>query len=393
MLKHILLLTPIYVTLFWSITLNTDSRKFSTPRLFLGKFMIFTVIIYISHFLYFEPYPDLYILIDPVYQLASLIVFPMYYIYFRLLTVDAKFDLKIHYKYLLAPFSLFVLYCLGLLFTPANEYREWIYNRDYTSATPGIQYFRIIYLLIRITFLIQVVASVAGNFFLIRKHGKKAEQFYSDIFDSSTKQVKILNSSMIITGAASLVLSALGRDFFEEEITGIAIASVVFSTMLFIIGRLGDKQKSLNPTYEYNNLLDNNFVSEISAGAQNIILEKILILFNEHKVYLDSKLTIQDIAQSVGTNRTYISSIINQRFNLNFCTFVNNFRVTELEKVIIEHPEYTNQSYAETCGFGSVDSLKRAVLAKTESPLQSWKKQVLINSNEVKKEVPMFQKY
>lgn len=392
MLKHILLLTPIYVTLFWSITLNTDSRRYSNPRLFLGKFMIFTVIIYVSHFLYFESFPNLYTLIDPLYQLASLIVFPMYYIYFRLLTVDIKFRFKTHYKYLVAPVILFVLYCLGLTFTPQNEYREWIYNRNFESATFGIRYYKLIYLLIRITFLVQVVASVTGNFLLIRKHGKKAEQFYSDIFDSSTKQVKILNSSMIITGVASLVLSALGRNFFEEEITGIAIASVVFSTMLFIIGRLGDKQKSLNPTFEYNNILDTNLNSEISIGAQKNILDKILILFNEHKVYLDSKLTIQDIAQSVGTNRTYISTIINQQFNLNFCTFVNNFRVTELEKIIFEHPEYTNQSYAETCGFGSVDSMKRAVLAKTEMPLLAWKKHVLNYSKEIKKKTPILQK-
>jgi len=47
MLRTILLLSPIFVTLFWSITLAGNDKKYSTPRRFLGKFMLFPLIIYI----------------------------------------------------------------------------------------------------------------------------------------------------------------------------------------------------------------------------------------------------------------------------------------------------------------------------------------------------------
>lgn len=378
MLKQILLLTPVYVTFFWSITLNTDARKYSNPRLFLGKFMLFAFVVYLSHFLFFTPLPEIYFFIDPFYQYASLLVFPLYYIYFRLLTIDNKFSLKLHYPYLIAPTLLFLLHSFGILITPTEEFKSWTYSHDYQSNSFGIRYLNIIHLLIRICFLVQVIATIIGNYLLIKKHGDKAKQYYSDLEESSTVKVRILNYSMIVTGLASIILGALGRNFFSNQITGIAIATIVFSIMLYIIGWLGDKQKALNPSFELAPECEKTpEFEELSVGAQKIILDKLLILFNEQKVFLDSKLTIQEIAQSVCTNRTYISTIINQNFNQNFCTFVNNYRVEELNEVIKKHPEFTNQILAESCGFGSVDSLKRAVMSKTNKTLHEWKNEVL----------------
>ncbi|NDP21903.1 MAG: hypothetical protein GZ091_12605 [Paludibacter sp.] len=269
MLKQILLLTPVYVTLFWSITLNTESRKHGNPRLFLGKFMFFAFLIYLSHFFFFLPYSGIYYFIDPIYQYASLLVFPLYYIYFRLLTVDNKFSIKLHYAYLTAPTMLFVLYCIGVILTPAAEFKSWIYNHDFQSESFGIQYLNLVYLLIRICFLVQVIATLIGNFMLIKKHGDKAQQYYSDLEDSSTLKVRILNYSMIVTAFSSLILGVLGRNFFQNQFTGIAIASIVFSIVLYIIGWLGDTQKTLNPIFEISHPNEESSNGEeLSIGSQ-----------------------------------------------------------------------------------------------------------------------------
>lgn len=375
MLKHILLLIPVCVTIFWSIVLNTKPDTQSTPRLFLGKFMLFASVVYISHLLFFTPLPELYSYIDPFYQYASLMVYPLYHIYIRLLTVDLRFSFKIHARYLLVPTILFILYLFGILIAPVNDYNTWIYDRDFNP--PSIHFLNIIYPLIRFTFLVQVIYTIIGNYFLIKKHGYKAKQFYSDIEDSSTGKVNILNILMIITGLASLALGALGRDFFANETSLIAIASATFTTMLFIVGWIGDKQKTLNPTFGLQTTTANQIIEleDLSSAVQKEILHKILNLFDEKKCYLHSKLSIQDLAQTVGTNRTYISTVINQNFNQNFCAFVNNYRVTELENVIRLHPGYSNQLLAEACGFGSVDSMKRAVKAKTGLLFSTWKEQ------------------
>lgn len=378
MLKHILLLTPVYVTFFWTVILNADNRVSSQPRKFLGKFMFFAFIVYLAHLFYFVPYRTIYIQIDPLYQLASLLVFPMYHIYFRLLTVENKFSIRKHGVYFLPSVILFILYLIGVFIAPFNDYADWVFNRNFISGSVGIQFLKIVDFLIRLTFLIQVFWVVIANYILVKKHGLKAGQYYSDLSEAGTINVSILNGSMIITGVSSIVLASLGRNFFANENTGIALASIIFSSMLFIIGWLGNKQNSLNPLIKAEKVQINTDFSDISSVEQKYLLDKILVLFQEKKIYLNSKLTIQDVAQEVGTNRTYISTIINQQFNQNFCNFVNNYRVDELEKVIFRYPEFNNILLAETCGFGSVDSLKRAVVARTGKKLTIWRKETLL---------------
>lgn len=336
--------------------------------------MIFACVVYASHFLFFEPFPILYSYIDSIYQLAMLMVYPMYYIYVRLLTADQNFSLKKHARYIIVPVGLFVLYCIGILITPVKEYNAWIFHRDLNS--PNLLFIKAIHNLIRVTFLVEVVMAVIGNNILVRKYGYKARQYYADIEDSSVWEIKLLNTAMIVTGCCSFILGMLGRDFFTNGLTGIAFASVVFSSMLFIVGWLGNKQNTINPDNNLEPEAENEIQpEELSADSQNEILQKILFQLNEKKFHLQSKATIQDLAQAVGTNRTYISVTINQHFNLNFCCFINNYRTTELEKIIEKHPDYSFQQLADACGFGSTDSLKRAVKVKYGLTLTEWKKQ------------------
>jgi AraC-like DNA-binding protein len=102
-------------------------------------------------------------------------------------------------------------------------------------------------------------------------------------------------------------------------------------------------------------------------------MNKILTEFRENKLYLNNELTLHDVAKIVGSNRTYLSGIINQKFNQNFCAFVNGFRVQELELVMLENPDYVLDQYVVLCGFGSVNSMKRSVAACTGMSFHDFK--------------------
>ena len=381
MLKIIFLLTPVYVTLFWSIVLHTNPRQQTAQRYFLSHFMMIAFIVYVSHYLFFTPLPEIYILLDPFYQFASLLVFPVYHIYFRLLTVDSGFTLKKHWIYLLLPTLLFLMYCFGVFFSDKTEYENWVFNRNLRFTSDSLGYLRIIHLMMRLVFILQVLVSIYLNFKLINKYGYKAQQYYSDIEDISTKRVNKLNASMLITGVASLIYAALGRHYFEDNLTVIGLASLIFSSMLFIIGWLGDQQKALNPTFESAKEINKEepLFSELTKSSQLTIINKLTELFEDKKIYLDSKLNIVEVAARIGTNRTYISTLINQLFNQNFCTYVNQFRVNELEKKILQFPELSNPELAKKCGFGSVDSMKRAIFTKTGKSLQVWRNEIKVS--------------
>jgi len=378
MLRTILLISPVFVTLLWSISLAGYSKRYSNPRLYLAWFMILPLVIFSSYLFYFAPLRDIYPYFDVVLQYASLLVFPAYYIYFRLLTVDEKFTLRVHARYFAIPTLIFVLYGVGVLFTPAIEFRTWLFNENAFPDSTYIHFLNVMRIIIRITYLIQVVVSVIANHLLIQKYGKKAEQFYSNLEDGKYNNAKMLNYSIIVMGFAAFIFTALGRSFLMPQDILIYSGWSIFSVMLYIIGYMGIKQKPINPTFEtVTNETEPALKENELIGTQKKILHKIQVQFDEKKIYLNSQLNIMDIVQEVGTNRTYISTIINQQYGLNFCTFVNNYRLEELERVIHQNHELNNETLAECCGFGSVHTLKRAIYAKTGLSISEWKSQQL----------------
>ena len=386
MFQAFLLLSPVFVTLFWSILLNVDNHDHNAARKLLGKIMLMSFLVFFFNLLFFNSVTAIYPILEPLNQFISLSGYPLFYIYVRLLTIDDKFSFKSHGIYFLVPTVLFLLYVLGILFTPYEEYKTWVFNRStYQSDIYGIHYLKIILLLVRICFVASIIATMVANYLLVKKHGDKAARYYSDMEDSGINKVRWINFAMFTTAAVSIFWAILGRFYFRHEMSWeyigptiiSTIVSLLFTTMFFIIGWLGMKQKVLNPTFETESEVEiEGQLNNLLQGAQDVVLDKILILFNENKVYLDSNLTIQDIAQTIGTNRTYISSVINQKYNQNFCTFVNSFRVEELEKAVVENPKNSLDVLAETCGFGTVHSLKRAFYIKKSIPFPEWKKQI-----------------
>lgn len=375
MLRIIFLLSPVYISLFWAIVLADSPKRHSVPRAFLGRFMLLPMIVYFTHFLYHAPLPEIYPYFDSVFAYASLFVFPMYYIYFRLLTVDEKFSIKLHGKYLIPGLIVGTLYTVGVILAPKAEYRVWLYNQYAFADTAPIKFLAYIRILAKITYLVQVLVTVIGNSLLIKKYGSKAEQYYSDILDGKNNNAKALNHSIITLSIAAFILGALGRYILLNHVWLIYSGWTVFSVVIFIVGYMGYKQKPINPTFEINNVVEEQYqIGDLTPDVQKKILHKLDIEFKQKKVYLNSQLNIMDVVEAIGTNRTYISLIINQQYNQNFCSFVNTYRIEELTKVYKEHPNLTTEVLAEKGGFGSISSMKRAIFNKTGQSLAEWKK-------------------
>ena len=376
MLRTIILLSPVFVSLFWVITLVGSSKNQSVPRKYLGIFMLFPFACFITHFLYFAPLHGIYIYADYIYQYTGSLMLPLYYIYFRLLTVDQKFSIKAHARYLAIPTLIATVYCIGAILTPTNEFRTWLFDEYAYPNSPYIQFLELMRNLQRLQFLIFAVLIVIGNFILFKKYGSRAEQFYSDINDGKYYNAKMLNYSIIIISGVTFIAVAIGRGLLMSKDTVIIIVWSIITIMIYLMGYMGFKQKPINPTY----ILDNqeNILSQDETtliDSQKRILQNILVQFDERKIYLNSQLNIMDVVRTVGTNRTYISNIINQQFNQNFCNFVNSYRVNELKQILVENPDFTIDMLSEKCGFGSAISLKRAVHSRTGKSLNEWKKQ------------------
>ncbi|MEI7525770.1 MAG: hypothetical protein WCJ95_15620 [Mariniphaga sp.] len=380
MIRIICLLAPVFVSLFWSMALMSNKKECSTPRLFLSRFMLLIGMLFAAHFLYFAPFPDLYRYTDVPLQLFAMISLPLYHIYFRLLTVEDEFSIKKHAKYLIVPTVVAMIYGTGVLFTPADEYLAWLFDPPQGQPSSAVQFLTVMRIIIRLTYSTELALSVAGNYWLILKHSDKAEQFYSHFGDAKLTNAKKLIMAMLVMGIGSGIITVIGRNFIMHTDWLVYTGWTLFAVLLFIIGNSGIQQKMINPCVELFNH-DQHPVHPFltSITEQDLFYNKIRNEFIQNKIYLNSELNIMDLVKTIGTNRSYVSAVINQQSNQNFCAFVNNFRIEELERAILHNPESNNEEFALSCGFGSVISLKRAVYARSGVSFLNFKRQILQN--------------
>ncbi|MDR0989206.1 MAG: hypothetical protein LBM06_07090 [Prevotellaceae bacterium] len=89
------------------------------------------------------------------------------------------------------------------------------------------------------------------------------------------------------------------------------------------------------------------------------------------KPYLNPELCIADMLRELGTNRTYLSSFINQEYNMNFKTLINCYRLREVER-LRQHPPrqgYGTMDLVLAAGFGSYSSYLNASRRQYESQM------------------------
>ena len=76
-------------------------------------------------------------------------------------------------------------------------------------------------------------------------------------------------------------------------------------------------------------------------------------LVETEKLYLDSSLTLRDIADRLNTNTKYLSQVINHHVGSNFHTFINGYRIEEVKEKILDdkYSSLTLFGIALQCGF------------------------------------------
>ena len=86
-------------------------------------------------------------------------------------------------------------------------------------------------------------------------------------------------------------------------------------------------------------------------------------IFEEEHLYLNPKLTIMDLAQAIGTNRTYISNYLNNVLGTTFFDYVNQYRLSHAER-LLRQTKMPIEEIADRSGFNSRSTFRRAFLKR-----------------------------
>lgn len=377
MLKEVALLTPIFVTFFWSLVFFIQLNKTDKPKFNLGIFMILAFLLYCSHAIFFSKLYDLYSYIECIYIFSMLSVYPMYFIYLSLLATE-KLNLKrqlIHF--IPALFFGVVALITTFLLTPEERIiyvKEILINKNLKglniSTLTGIK--GLVFFLSRGVFLIQIGFYVFKGIRIANKHNEQIANYYSDTEGKTLNWVRQISIIILVVSIASITFVFIGRSYFTQHEVSLVIPSAIFSILLFTLGFKGNQQVQVNFEFgEEELLIDLN----IDKNGQNNKMKRELIqLFDIDKIYKNPDLRITSVSGLLKTNRTYISKLINEEFQMNFNEFVNKYRIEEAKKWMedTDRDSYTLEYIAEKSGFGSVNSFTRVFKTIVGSPPGKW---------------------
>ncbi len=367
---YIILIAESILFALFSFTYKNSRAKSSS---ILGFYMIFIIIFFIialtlSHqFFHLASY--LYYLLLPIF----LSINPFYYIYLKSLTTE---NFKFGKKEILHFIPAFiVLICLLLFFLPLT------YDEKIRIITEGNSNKNKLNLLLKINefvklfsfifYYIQLLTYMILMVIILKKHTRKIKDFYSNTEKVTLNWLKIFIFIFIINTILELSIAYFYYSPLYKHLELTYYLLMILGNSIF--GFFGIKQADIftenNSNYKNSNTLHNKIKIEEQKSfptskysksklddKTKISLEKdILELMTVKKLFLNPDLRIEDIANELMTNKTYISQVINESFGKNFFYFVNEYRINEAKR-LIKNPEFEHFSFdgiAAQCGFNS----------------------------------------
>ena len=122
--------------------------------------------------------------------------------------------------------------------------------------------------------------------------------------------------------------------------------------------------------------------SPVEKGVFTIDLAQIERLLNEHcvasQLYLKHDLSLQELAQAVGTNRSYLSQFFSRQ-DITYSTYINNLRVNHFisryEETVTAGQSVVAQELAYESGFSSYRTFSRAFTQRMGQSVTDWMRQ------------------
>ncbi len=87
-------------------------------------------------------------------------------------------------------------------------------------------------------------------------------------------------------------------------------------------------------------------------------------LMTEERIYCDEDLNLSKFAEAVQIRPQQMSELLNIHFGKSFFHFINDYRIAEAKKILLEDPKRSILSIADSVGFNSKSTFNRAFLEK-----------------------------
>ncbi len=381
---EVLILVGAFQAMFFVVLILSKKRK-SIPDKILALWL--TIIAAHLAFVYYSYQSGYVFYIDYGYIPAGVLVvyYSFMYVYAKSL-ISKENTFKTKWLLHLIPTVIAYACIFPLAQLPYKEKASLV-----TFQTTSL-YFNFVFAIIILLATIYLIATLR----LLKNHKISIKKMFSYEENISLNWLRIVAFLLILLWivVSSLVTyvffldplkyNMLPEDHMRLDMQGHA----AFVAFVLLLGYFGIKQQVIYAIPFKNNggktkqpdiALKNNQYKKSGLTKEDSVfyLQKLLQYMEEEKPYLRGKLSLKEVAGSLGVSTNHLSQIINENLEKNFFDFVNSYRVDLIKQKMRDpsNKKFTIISLAYDCGFNSKSSFN-AIFKKIEglTPTEFLKK-------------------
>lgn len=333
-IRHQILLLSVYIPLFWFIVILFSNLKKNPARFFILLLFFNITFVYFMTFFRYHEYFKVYANLFPFQAAAVLSSFPLFYLYvFSITNIKDSLTLRHLYHFVL-PFTYGILFLVLMFLLMTNNERllfigDHLYTQQYDNTL-----FTIGYLLYRAGKYLYVLQSAFYLVLFVRiykEHNKNVEERFPNTEGVDLAWLKTLGVFFLFVFVFNAIMHLLKLRTITSNDFLVTVSYSVFNMFFMAVGVLTFRQK------EVYGIAANKFeFLQHDDPTYKLSKHKIIDYIENERPYLNKDFNIYDLCFQFNSNRTYISSFINQRFGLNFRTLINKYRIEDAKNLIKE---------------------------------------------------------
>ena len=359
-LKVILLVTSFIVPflLVFHILLSPDKN---ISKVIMASALINSGFIFLFNYFYFQSDYSLYYPLHSIHAGLEFWIYPSIYLYIKSIVVEQN-RLKNELWHFL-PGVLVIIFATLLFYVYVGKEDMIFFLKNNKVGYHFVGFKFQILILSRYIALgsiaLQAICYSVAFLKIPKNYNERLNTEFSNIDNFSIDWINKFNLSFGVCGLIGFLFYTFTPIKGYHEVL-IVIVFFIFSAFLCGMGIVSYKQ--LKPLINFDEINDFEIKSTVKNKGKDerLVNELNNYIVNGH-AYLEPDISLTNVSRMLGTNRTYLSTIINQQFGMNFNTYINYYRIKYVNEYSKNNPKTSKEDLVQLGGFGSKSTMLRAM--------------------------------
>jgi len=313
---NILSILALFAALLFVFQIYFLKTKSVENKLF--SFYLFSISFIIVFFLILDlEFKKIAIALLPLFIAAVLSIGPLLWLYIRKVIGSNNVNLLKH-LYVPIIFGGVSIILLSLILIVTNEVVTEIINQVLTfitiAALTGV-------------FLLQNGYYIYQSLKLYKKYTNRIGEVFS-----FTEKVNLSWLRLLIYGYVVFIIGLVLANILDDLWSEVVFYTILFTYIIYS-GYHAFKQE---PVFDEIKEEETETALDLDSSFFIELKKSLLILMLDDKVYLEPSLTIHFLAGQLETNNKYLSQLINNEFNKSFVVFINEYRIEEAKRLLLD---------------------------------------------------------